>query len=376
MGVVVVLTLWTLFKTNTLNAYHRVEALATNSAVSAFLGSTCSILCIMVWHEKGIVPSLLIASLVSWLVARHVLRKVVGPMPAHAPLTATVRAAGTLIRFCGPYTASMLFGTGVQMVLPVLVLHTMGPRNVGYYRAAVSISGTYLGFIITAMAQDYFPRVSAVSDQPGELCDLINRQQRLILLLGLPIILGTLALVPLLVPLVYSFQFTPTVNILEWQLIGDIFKFSSWTMSYVILARCSSATYFLIESISGMTALGTTWLGIHFFGLAGLGMSFVITYLVYYLLVWTILRRSIGMVWTKANIRLLIVGVLAGVLIRILPDTPLHTFRTLVGILLAGGAALWSLDEISHEVRSGTSEIYPLRTIFKLLNRIRRVSEV
>jgi O-antigen/teichoic acid export membrane protein len=375
MGVVVVFTLCAGLKTNILNAYHRVEALATNGAVVALLGTIFGVLLIVGLREKGIVPSIFVTSVLSWLVAWRVLRKTVGPMPARAPLKSSLRMVGLLLRFCVPYTASMIVGTGVQMFLPVVVLHMMGPENVGYFRAAVSVSVTYLSFLITAMAQDYFPRVSAVSDQPKALCDLVNNQQRLILLLGVPIILGTLALVPLLIPLVYSLRFAPTVEILEWQLIGDFFKFSSWTMSYVILARSSSLTYFLVESVSGITTLATSWLGIHFFGLTGLGMSFVVTYIIYYLTVWAILHKKIGFVWTKMNLSLLLAGFTAGVFIRILPNTPLRAFRMPIGMLLAFGAAIWSLDALTREMRASGVANLPLKPIFRLLARIKVISE-
>ena len=64
------------------------------------------------------------------------------------------------------------------------------------------------------------------------------------MLLAVPMILGTLAVVPYLVPLVYTLKFRPTVEILEWQLIGDIFKFASWTMSFAILARTLAQCFF------------------------------------------------------------------------------------------------------------------------------------
>jgi enterobacterial common antigen flippase len=376
MGVVVVFTLCAGLKTNILNAYHRVGALATNSTVVAFLGTVFGWFLIVVWREKGIVPSVFVTSVLSWLVAWHVLRKTVGPMPVHVPLRTSVPMAGTLVRFCVPYTASMIVGSGVQTFLPVVVLHTMGPDNVGYFRAATSVSVTYLSFLITAMAQDYFPRVSAVSDQPRALCDLINSQQRLILLLGVPIILGTLTMVPLLIPLVYSLRFAPTVEILEWQLIGDFFKFSSWTMSYVILARASSTTYFLVELVSGVTTLATSWLGIHLFGLTGLGMSFAVTYIIYYLIAWAILRRNIGLVWTKMNLTMLIGGFCAGIFIRILPNTALRTFRMPLGMLLALGAAVLSLNALSREVRASGATNFPLKPLFRLLARIKVNSEV
>jgi O-antigen/teichoic acid export membrane protein len=111
-------------------------------------------------------------------------------------------------------------------------------------------------------------------------------------------ILGTLAMVPLLVPLVYSLKFRPTVEILEWHLRGDLFKFASWTMAFALLARCGSSVYFLTESIGGIATLVTTWLAVRWLGLSGLGVSFVATYIICYLAVWVIIRHEIPLPFT------------------------------------------------------------------------------
>jgi len=244
----------------------------------------------------------------------------------------------------------MLIGTGVQLAMPIIVMHLLDTESVGYYKAAVAVSVGYLGFLVTAMGQDYYPRVSAVKDQPRALADLINEQHRLVMIVAVPMVLGTLALVPYLVPLVFSHKFTPTVGILEWQLIGDLFKFSSWTMSFAILARCRSSVYFLTEAIGGVAGLVTLWLAVRMFGLAGLGISFLLTYIIYYFAVWLIVRREVPLVWTDSNKKMMLAAVAAALLIRILPSTRFANFRTLVALLLALAAGARSLHAVWWEL--------------------------
>src|SRR2546426_761788 len=97
----------------------------------------------------------------------------------------------------------------------------------------------------------------------------------------------------------------PTVELLEWQLVGDLFRFSSWTMSFVVLARSSSSIYFCTELTYGLTTFFTSWVGMRLFGLTGLGMAFIATYIVYYLVLWFILKRDIRLMWTAENKRLI-----------------------------------------------------------------------
>jgi len=84
MGIAIAFTLAGGLMTNILNAYHRVEALAKNAALVSLLGTLCSIFLIATWRSKGIVPYVIIASIITWLVSRYQVRKEVGDVPALA----------------------------------------------------------------------------------------------------------------------------------------------------------------------------------------------------------------------------------------------------------------------------------------------------
>jgi O-antigen/teichoic acid export membrane protein len=152
------------------------------------------------------------------------------------------------------------------------------------------------------------------------------------------------------VPLIYSRQFTPASALLEWQLIGDIFKFGAWTMSFVILARSGSLVFFCIELVGGSCLLLFSWLGMRWFGLVGLGVGFLLCTVIYYLVCWVILRRDIGLRWRKENSVQFAVLLLAAATIRALPYVGLERFRTPVALLLAVAAGLGSLYVIWGEV--------------------------
>ncbi|HEX8070884.1 MAG TPA: O-antigen translocase [Pyrinomonadaceae bacterium] len=344
-----VLNLTTGVQTGLLNAHHRVGALARVGVLSSVCGTSLMMLCVWRWRERGIAPAVLALAVVNWAVAAYYLRGGV-PAPRTRPTLADAwRAARALLRFGGPYTASMLVGTGVQMLLPVFVLHALSRDDVGFYRAAVAVSVNYLGFLLTAMAQDYYPRASGASAQPAALNSLINEQLRLVLLLSGPVILGMLALVPYLVPLVYTAQFTPAVALLEWQLIGDIFKFAAWTMSFVILARSGSTAFFGTELFGGASLLGFSWLGVRWLGLEGLGVGFTACAAGYCVLCWLILRRALGLRWTTENKLLFLSLTAAACVIRALPYVGLEVARTPVALALAAAAGLASLYVIWGE---------------------------
>lgn len=329
--------------TSILNAHHKVGTLARIAILNSVLGAASTLVIVWYWREQGIAPAIAVSTAIGLAVSYYFYSRHLESPPGHPTRQQVREAARTLLRFGAPYTASIFVSLGVQLALPTIVLHVLGRESVGLYRAGVAISVQYLGFLLTAMALDYYPRISAVSNQPAELVKLVNQQQRLVLVLGVPMILGVLALAPYLVPLIYSPEFQPTVEMLEWQLIGDLFKYASWTLSYVILVHSGSVTFFFVELAGGLSNLVANWLGMLWFGLTGLGVGFLVAYLITYAVVWAIARRDIGLVWTRGNKRIMLAAVLALLIIRLLPGIGLEGFRTPVALLFAGAAGVGSL---------------------------------
>jgi enterobacterial common antigen flippase len=338
------------FQNSTLNAYHRVGALAKLAILNALVGTAVALGIILIWRTRGIAPAILANAAVSWVLATILVRRWV-PTAAAKPSRQQILAAGqSLVRFGGSFTASQLVGTGVLFVIPVVVLHSLGTAGVAFYQAAYAIAGVYLGFLLTSMGQDYYPRVSAASREPVRLAGLINQQLRLVMIVSLPLILVVLAFAPYVVPLVYSPAFKPSVSVLEWQLMGDFFRFISWTMSFVILASGSAFTYFMVELAGGAIYLLASWIGIRLFGLPGLGISWLVLYIAYTGIVWFVVRREIQFVLTPQNRWMMAWGIGALVIVRLASLSGVEPLRLGVSVSCALTASLVSWRAIRQEL--------------------------
>ncbi|HEX7730037.1 MAG TPA: oligosaccharide flippase family protein [Terracidiphilus sp.] len=341
-----------------LNAWHRVEALATYGIVNSFFNAGAPVLCVLLWKGKGIAPGVLLGGVLGWMASRFFLYRSVGRLPVKASFKDRIAAARKLIGFGIPYVASYTAGQGVTLAMPMVVVHLLDAEGVGYYKAASAIAVSYLSFLVTAMTQDYYPRISSVREQPQAMVELINEQTRLIMLLAAPVILFTLALVPYIVPLLYSRRFMPSSDILEWQLIGDLFKFSSWTLSYAILARCKPTVYLMTETFNGVVTLTCTWLAVRSFGLQGLGIGFIASTLLYLLFVGIVLRREIPLKWSAQNKNLLLIAVAAAAIVRLLP-TSLGLARTGIALALALAFGAYSFRILWREFKSESASHTP-----------------
>ncbi|MHB8522754.1 MAG: oligosaccharide flippase family protein [Limisphaerales bacterium] len=332
-----------------LNARHRVTALARLNLLSRAVAAVAAVGFVLVWREEGIVAAVVGGAVAGWAVSWWLYAREARSSGTPVPRQRMGGAVRDLLRFGGSCTASLVVGAGVQLLVPVIVLKLMGKPSVGLYRAVGLVSTVYLGFLLTTMTQDYYPRISRVSQQPAILAGLVNEQHQLILLLAVPLIVFVLAAAPVLIPFIYSREWSPVVSVLEWQLIGDILKFSSWTMAFALLVRNRTGLYFFAESVAGVATLVSTLLGIRWFGLDGLGIAYVVQYAIYLVVVWLLVRREIHLRLTPLNRCLLGFGLASVSLIRLLGLCGFDRARTPVAWGLAILVSLISFRLIQKE---------------------------
>ena len=335
-----------------LNARQRVSALARLQVATSLVVAVATVISVAVAGRRGLGIAVVLGGLGSYLVAEFFAwRDRIGSGQGASPADSR-RVAGALLRFGLPYTGSLVVGTGVQLVLPAMVLHALGTESVGYYRAAIGLSSGYLTILLTSMARDYYPRVAAAPDDHQFLSTLVNQQQRLVLLLGAPIILFLLAFAPVVVPIVYSRSFMPTVEVLQWILVGELFRFSSWTLAYVILARERSNVYFATEAVAGVLLLITSWLGTRALGLPGLGLAYLATYASYLAITFIVATRSFGRIWNPSNLLPLAAASAAALAIIALPAAGYAHHRLWFGSLVVGVAAIAAARTARREWRA------------------------
>jgi PST family polysaccharide transporter len=334
LGAALIFTLLATAFTGIINAHHNVKTLAKIAVLNSIFNASVLLVCVWKWGVRGIVVGIIVTSLLNCAASYYFFRREVKVEPIRVPRAKLLETINRLLRFGLPYTGSMLVGTGVQLILPTIILHQLDLESVGFYRAASTIAVTSLALVTTAMGQDYYPRLSAASDNPQELNIIVNEQQFLLFVLISPIILWLLFLSPVVVPLLYTSKFTSTAEILNWFLIGDIFRLLSWTLSFLILARSKSSLFFLIELIGGAASLLTTLLGIKFFGVNGLGISYLTTYFLYYLLVFFLVRRQIGLKYKRENKLLVLFTLTSAVGISILTALGNDFLRTAIALPL------------------------------------------
>jgi PST family polysaccharide transporter len=211
------------------------------------------------------------------------------------------------------FMSSGLVAMGVAYAVRVLVLRTVGFAAAGFYQAAWTLGGLYVGIILQAMAADFYPRLTAAAHDDIECNRLVNEQAQVGLLLAGPGVMATLTLAPVVIPLFYSAGFGAAVGILRWICLGAALQVITWPMGFIIMAKGRAGLLIFCEVAWGVVSLGLAWVCLKLFGLNGAGIAFFGSYVFHVFLIYPIVHRISGFSWSPANRQtsLLIVSLIA-----------------------------------------------------------------
>jgi PST family polysaccharide transporter len=284
-----------------LTGLRRIGDLARLQVAAAVAAAIIGVLAIWRFGEPGVIVMVIVTPVVMFLVG-HVF---VARLPPAARPRLSLREFAQEFRLLATLGTAVMFsalaGIFSQMLVRILVQQELGMAALGYFQAAFTISITYLGFVLTAMGTDYFPRLSAAIKEPVTAARLVNEQSEIALLLCGPILVTLIGVAPWVVPLLYASDFAQSVEVLRWLLLADILKVLSWPLGFVLLASGAGRAYFVAEAIGASVFVGVTYLLLPTWGVAGAGIAGLALYAVYLPVTWWLARRHIdGFGWSGA----------------------------------------------------------------------------
>jgi len=289
-----------------LQGLRKIKQLAKANVLGSFLG-LCLSLPLYYWLGiQGIVPALILtagASLVlSWYFTRKVeVEKVSIRLKESFTEGMGMVKLGSVMMIIG------FVSSGFAYLIRTYISRTGGIEQVGLYTAAWAIVSNYVGMVFTAMGTDYFPRLSAVNNDNHQLKKLVNQQAEIAILILGPILIFLLSALPFVIRILLTPNFMPIIGLIQWALIGVLFKAASWSISFIILAKGDSIFFFISELAAHITILTSNVLLYHFFKLEGLGFAFLISYLVHLIVVFVIVRIKYNFSFSASFIKLFLI---------------------------------------------------------------------
>ncbi len=250
------------------------------------------------FREKAIVPAILITAASSFYFSWYYLKKHKIPLISIGYKQSLQEGKGML------KLGLVLSFSGVLMAITAYLLQLYvnalgGLAQVGLFSAGFLILSTYGGLIFNAMAKDYYPRLSGIAKDNGKIREAVKQQALVALLIMAPIIVLFLALAPQAIKLLLSERFIAIVPMVTWGILGLPLKAAAWAMSYIIVAKGDARVFVKTDVIFISLQLLLNMAGYYFEGLTGLGISFLVYYLIYFIGIYRITHRRYSFYYTK-----------------------------------------------------------------------------
>lgn len=358
LAIVVGLTVAAASQTALLNGMRQISDLARISVLSALLSTFLSIGALILWGRSGLMVFLITAPLASFLLGHIYVARLPKIQAPYTPLPVLIGQWRVLAKLGSAFMVAGLAVALGQLLVRTLVQRQLGADALGYFQAAATISMTYIGFVLTAMGTDYYPRLTAAIHDHAAVNRMVNEQTEVALLLAGPIFLAMMSFTPWVIELLYSQSFHLASEVLRWQVLGDILKVASWPLGFIILAAGNGRTFMLTETLAISAFVVLTWIGLPLVGVVASGMAFLGMYVVYLPLVYWLARHKTGFRWTTTVWFLLGLLMLASIAILIVAEWNAMA-STIVGLIICISFASYSYSRISQK-----------NNTIKLLNRL------
>jgi O-antigen/teichoic acid export membrane protein len=167
-----------------------------------------------------------------------------------------------------------LFLQGSDLFLQSVLATTASLTVVGLFKAGYQCAFTYPSMIFSGVANDYFPRLSAVADDDiaGRRIVVI-RQIRVMFLIALPVVVVIWLLAPWVIRILLSEEFLPLVTMVRWSVLAILFKSIYLPLGYLPLALNKRLHFVILEGLSCLINITVVLVGFYLGGLDGIGMG-------------------------------------------------------------------------------------------------------
>jgi O-antigen/teichoic acid export membrane protein len=133
-----------------------------------------------------------------------------------------------------------------------------------------------------------------------------------------------------------------------WASLGMLFKAASWAIAFILLAKGASKLFFWNELLANVYVLGLNIAGYYWMGLTGLGISFLIGYLLYFIQVFIVSKINYDFSFDAAFIRIFVIQLVFAVscflAVKLLPTHYAYVIGSIL-IVISGWHSWRELDK-------------------------------
>ncbi|MFU0865350.1 O-antigen translocase [Kluyvera ascorbata] len=189
----------------------------------------------------------------------------------------------------------MAFVSAVTMPVSLIIVRNMlvshvGWTEAGHWQAVWKISEVYISVITMALGTYYLPRLASLKTV-NDILNEIHNTAKIVLPLIIVMAIGIYILRDIALMLLFTKQFYSARDLFSIQLIGDVVKIAGWLYAYPMLARRATKWFITTEILFSLFFVGASFIFIRMFGVHGANLGYLLAYLLYFIVVFTNVKR-------------------------------------------------------------------------------------
>lgn len=289
-----------------LQGRNEVKRLIYSSLVGSLTGLVVGVPLYYFFGVQGIVPAMVAIFIATFCFYYYNFRRVV--KYNHLPFEKSkhISIAKNLISLGVIFVVGQLASTLTVYLMNLYIRYMGSIEDVGLYQSATSLTSQYVAVLLSALAMDYFPRLSAASDNHDSMKMIANRQTEVIMLIVCPLTLVLIVLAPIVVQILYTKDFLPAVTLIKMLAFSVFEQALIFPLGYYFLAKNNKKVYIWLETIITNVLWIVLCLILYpLYGLIGLGIGQIIRcgielalnfYLCHYYYSFAYSRRALGII--------------------------------------------------------------------------------
>lgn len=316
-------------------------------------GSVIGFICVLPFYYflgiKGIVPAIIFPALLSSIISYYFVRKI-SLHSCHLSLSETFIIGFSTVKLGIMMAISSIALYSIEFIVKMYISKNGGVSDIGLYQAAWTLNTGYLGLVFTAMAKDYFPRLSEDVSNNLLLGKKMNEQAEIALVILSPMIVFMIVFLPFLIKLIYSAEFLDIIPMTRLLLIGSLIKAGSWAISFVFLAKGDGKTFLINELGILLVSLPIYIFSYFYYGLQGIGYGFVLVYIIYFMLVSIIAFKKYNCNYNKEFWKLFSNVLLFSIASYSIISISSNILYYIVGVFIVITSIVYSIFELNKRI--------------------------
>ena len=345
LGLVVLMTSIAGGQMTLVHGMRRIGDLARINIISSIFGTITAAGFYYWLGLEGIIPALISISAFGLAISYWYSRRV-KTLKVRMSWLETLLSARAMLTLGLVFLMAGLLHSVCGYVTRILIINEIDLAAVGIFFAAYNLSLMFVDMITRAMGADFYPKLTSVAGDHGEMRTLVNQQCQMGLILALPGLAGLIVLAPWVIEIFYSDAFLEAAELMRWCLVGCICRVVSWPLSYVIIAKNRPKFQAVVECSHQAFRILLIFVGLKFFGLKGLALAELANSLVHIFTTSFCARRLIDFTWSRSSKAIIVkCFVIIIALFAVCTQLPI-VWSLVIGISMTFLVSMWCLRSL------------------------------